>query len=690
MKLLLVVGLAAVVIVILIAVFLSVRLGRGDDHDHEEPVRPGSRDRGRRDDEDARWRDAGARDSRRQAGSARAGGSGRHPRDGAGNPPDRDRDGRRSRREQAGRDREQADRDYDYPERRDAGRSEHPSGPRRAAASGARRPGTSREYRDRPDDGRRDQRGNGPMDYPEYYSGPQRGYAGEDFLSGPLPVTDFHSGEYPSMDFPSGPLAAADYPSVDFPSGPLAAAGYPSGDSPAVPASTQRGGRSRSKSGPGKNGSSRGQPESRRKPAKAQSPAKGRSRSKRDDDDDWPSTEWDKLTDEQYWAELSSDKPLSMARPAQPASEPAAAGNRADYGAGNGTSRPANGKPKDAQGALTPAPASEPARELPSRRAPSPPREPVTERLPVRARPQPPVPARAASGIPATSRAEATIPRVAEEPSLAMLSSLASGSPARPYGALDEDPLTSPSFARPPLDSRSYQQPSAPAASGGYDTPGYGNPSYHPDSYRAGTDYPSTDYPRPAYPASGYGSSGPHSALPASPVPGAPGDDGYLPPQAGPGHAYPSAPQPQAAPASWHQLPDEPMPAQGNPYGSYVDPAPPSYQAGPAVYADSHPSGGHAYLPDLAGRYSGPGFSQAPAPYQPAVAAAHPADAGHYPAASVYPPAGYSSDYGYEQHASQAPYPGPQEAASYPPGYANGHPADPYQDSGYGYPAAQG
>ena len=51
--------------------------------------------------------------------------------------------------------------------------------------------------------------------------------------------------------------------------------------------------------------------------------AKGRGRPSRgrreDDDDDWPSTEWDKLSDEQYWAELSADKPLATtARSAQP------------------------------------------------------------------------------------------------------------------------------------------------------------------------------------------------------------------------------------------------------------------------------------------------------------------------------------------------------------------------------------
>ncbi len=65
--------------------------------------------------------------------------------------------------------------------------------------------------------------------------------------------------------------------------------------------------------------------------ARPKNQAKGRGRPSRgrhdDDDDDWPSTEWDKLSDEQYWAELSADKPLATtARSAQPsAPAPAAA-----------------------------------------------------------------------------------------------------------------------------------------------------------------------------------------------------------------------------------------------------------------------------------------------------------------------------------------------------------------------------
>jgi hypothetical protein len=52
-----------------------------------------------------------------------------------------------------------------------------------------------------------------------------------------------------------------------------------------------------------------------------------RPRGKRDDDDDWPN--WDRYSDEQYWTELSADKPLAARgrgakSPSRKSSEPAA------------------------------------------------------------------------------------------------------------------------------------------------------------------------------------------------------------------------------------------------------------------------------------------------------------------------------------------------------------------------------
>src|SRR5262249_27383379 len=89
-------------------------------------------------------------------------------------------------------------------------------------------------------------------------------------------------------------------------------------------------------------------PDSRRKAAPAPAASKSRARphrGKRDDDDDWPSNndgEWDKLSDEQYWAELSADKPLAtMARPARPASKSPASSAKA------APAKPAAAKPRE-------------------------------------------------------------------------------------------------------------------------------------------------------------------------------------------------------------------------------------------------------------------------------------------------------------------------------------------------------
>src|SRR5712691_5248356 len=189
-----------------------------------------------------------------------------------------------------------------------------------------------------------------------YDAGPSRRHA-----------ADLPSADYPSMDLgPAGSYPAGDHPSVEFP-----VADY---DAMAGP---------------------RDRPDSRRKsaPASAAPKSRSRQRGKRDDDDDWPSTEWDQLSDEQYWAELSADKPLStMARPSKPARDPVAT-----------ATAPANGGAKAKPAARDSRPARPPApeRDLPIRKERGPEREPVTERLPVRAAarqaappPPPPPPAR--------------------------------------------------------------------------------------------------------------------------------------------------------------------------------------------------------------------------------------------------------------------------------------------------------
>src|SRR6516164_9066555 len=299
---LLVVGLVAVIVVVLIAVFLSIRLGRGDEHDEPDLVSSG---RDRRRDQDERWQD---RDTRRVPGS----------RAGRGDYP-----GYSSRG--PARARAPRDRDYDTAPRR----------PTQTPAVARSPVGASAQARGR------------------YDTGPSRRPAAD----------DFPSADYPSMDLgPAEGYATGDHPSVEFPAA-----------------------RDESR-------------DSRRKaaPPPASSKSRSRQRGKRDDDDDWPSSEWDKLSDEQYWAELSADKPLStMARPSRSTSKVAA----------NGSAK-AKSAPRDSRPARPPASDQDLQRDLPRRKEPDQ-REPVTERLPVRAArqaPSPLPPARREADFPAATR----------------------------------------------------------------------------------------------------------------------------------------------------------------------------------------------------------------------------------------------------------------------------------------------
>ena len=79
--------------------------------------------------------------------------------------------------------------------------------------------------------------------------------------------------------------------------------------------------------GPRDNGDRRDQPARAQQRQDVRTPARTKSaRGRRNDDGDWPSTEWDKLSDADYWKEVASDKPLvTTARVAQPAPEPRSA-----------------------------------------------------------------------------------------------------------------------------------------------------------------------------------------------------------------------------------------------------------------------------------------------------------------------------------------------------------------------------
>jgi hypothetical protein len=615
---LLVVGLVAVIVVVLIAVFLSIRLGRGDEHDEPDLVSSG---RDRRRDQDERWQD---RDTRRVPGSR--GGRGDYPGYSSRGPA---------------RDRPLRDRDYDSAPRRPArdasdyrvSPSPHRPTPKPAAARSA--VGASAQARGR------------------YDTGPSRRPAAD----------DFPSADYPSMDLgPAEGYATGDQPSVGFP-----AARDDSRDS--------------------------------RRKAEAPPPASSKSRSrlrgKRDDDDDWPSSEWDKLSDEQYWAELSADKPLStMSRPSRPKSKAAA----------NGSAK-AKPAPQDSRPARPPASDRDLQRDLPSRTEPDQ-REPVTERLPVRAArqaPSPLPPARREADAPAASRSypegrsvldsaprpsrdtgphqarntaphpardtaphpardtgpqprleprrrDATGPQPTRDRDLAMLTGLVSAPPPIP-GALKDDPLTSPSFSLkgvPDSDTRSYSNARKHAKAGPPDLPAngaaYGNGNGHRANGHSSGGYPAADYADPRY-------------------------------------AYQSAPPAAPAAADWYSAPPAPAgPATGAQAPAYGDPYAHNGSGNGATTAHN---GNHAtasynnYLTDPLRVYSPPGY-EAPAPNaepaSPASYLAAPPSAGSAPYDDGYPAQPYADQSGYQDGYS---------TGGYPPGYEAGYSGDPYASGGY-------
>src|SRR6266581_2712970 len=87
-----------------------------------------------------------------------------------------------------------------------------------------------------------------------------------------------------------------------------------------------------------------------RQEARAQ--ARGRQvRGRRDDDGDWPRTEWDKLSDADYWKEVASDRPLvTTARVAPQAQDPSQArpGQAAQASRRGAESPPGRNMPRDA------------------------------------------------------------------------------------------------------------------------------------------------------------------------------------------------------------------------------------------------------------------------------------------------------------------------------------------------------
>ncbi len=379
----------------------------------------------------------------------------------------------------------------------------------------------------------------------------------------------------------------------------------------------------------------------RRRIARIQKPQLRLGRSRQDyDNDPWPEAdEVDGVSDDQFWSDLSSDKPLATT--ARTAQVPGEAGQ--PWTPGNAPGRP--GAPGGAAGPDSPGMVSAPVeadtqamgRGRRARRRDAEP-EDGTEPRPR----QQPDRGPAASGGPGAPGAPGGPRR--------------RGEPARSARGAEEDPLTSASFsrhAREASDSRSYRasrqahRPShgRPDASTdetqtlrpdprGYGAPGPGGPHAPTGPSTAGSPagrgdpYGDSGYrngPRPAgsYPESAGGYETPtRGSRHASPPGGARPPAGGTRPPAGGTRPPAGGARPPAAGNPGHSRPALPGPAPGTP--SYPDPAypdrssprtggPPAYPGGNGTSPYPGPNGSSSY-PGGNGSGPYPGTYGDPAP----------------------------------------------------------------------------
>jgi hypothetical protein len=403
-----------------------------------------------------------------------------------------------------------------------------------------------------------------------------------------------------------------------------------------------------------------------------------------DDDGDWPSTEWDELSDVDYWAEVASDKPLTttarpagQTRPARPDQNREAEIRQAQGGGPGPAPQRDRATHRDRPTHRDPVPQPDRAPRLPVRGR----REPAAA-VPPAATQQPeftPAPVAATRAQPDAGQWSRSSPPGSRpdprrsEPILASLGG--QGLPAVP----DDDPLTSPSFPRVPAsDSRSYRNgrdhtpPAGSRIPAAYSVPtqqlaAYASPAGQLDGYGATGQQNAAERP------SGYGqpaasadrtSSQPYRPAPpaTSPAPasyrghggqaGSPARTaGYL---AGQLPATGGAP-PAPAPA---------LRAAGNPYGSYVSPP---VRSGPPNSSAGLP--GNGTQPGYDGYAAGPSNGQREASYP------QPATRGEIPV----PPAGpgngwYPGTAAGQVSAYRDVAPQPAGAGSHEAGYLNGSP----------------
>ena len=207
--------------------------------------------------------------------------------------------------------------------------------------------------------------------------------------------------------------------------------------------------------GPRDNGDRRDQPARAQQRQDVRTPARTKSaRGRRNDDGDWPSTEWDKLSDADYWKEVASDKPLvTTARVAQPAPEPRSAPPAPSR---ETASRDSEGRDTAIQPGHQPSGRQEPRRGQDARRGEEPKRE--ATRPPGRGPLEPAVAgvvhdfltAPTAARYPQPIRLDPARPDPGRPEQVRPRPAAPAGRPAEQRAAapmpLDDDPLTSPSF----------------------------------------------------------------------------------------------------------------------------------------------------------------------------------------------------------------------------------------------------
>src|SRR5579859_2425084 len=245
-------------------------------------------------------------------------------------------------------------------------------------------------------------------------------------------------------------------------------------------------------------------------------------RAKRDADGDWPSNEWDELSDVDYWAELASDRPLTATPSGQRPRRSSDLSSRPDAADRGGRSDRDAGRPGRPLRQREPARQPDPAPVMPSS------------------------PGLASPGLASPGLAGPGLGR--------------DGLPSRPAVPDDDDPLTSPSFPRIAADdSRSYRQarrtageesqPSAAPAHGGWMADRSTQPHSYPQPAAQpagnGTEYAAADYARSA--TEPYSIPGSRT-VPGYQVPAAARASGYLGDAAG--YSLPSGSLPISPPSA--------------------------------------------------------------------------------------------------------------------------------------------